>query len=115
MSWLSSPGLLIHLLAGWVQIQPTFPFNRRREKPSTLTDVVRLPVELQHGLILSVCDGDCGLGDVPQQSIGWHAELHSEALGALKDVIIVNDDGAGLGVFPLFKLHLEGSKWSAGD
>lgn len=75
--------------------------------------MVCLPVELQRGLVLCVSDGDRGPGDVPQQSVGWHAELDGEALRALKDIVIINDDGAGLGVLPLLKLHLEGSKWSA--
>lgn len=100
-------------MAGRVQTQPTFSFNRSRENAGALADVVRLPVELQSGLILCVSDGDRGPGDAPQQRVGWHAELHGEALRALKDLVIVNDDGAGLGVLPLLKLYLQGRKRAA--
>lgn len=85
---------------------PTFPFHGSRENTSALADVVRLAGELQGGLVLRVRDGDCGAGDIPQQGVGRCAELHSEALGALEHGVIVDGDGAGLGVLPLLELHL---------
>lgn len=84
----------------------TFPLDGHADGAAALVDVVDLLVELQRGLVLGVVDVDGGARVPAQQRVHGHAELHVEALGALEHLVVVDDDGAHLGVLALVKLHL---------
>lgn len=83
-----------------------FSLNGDVDEPGALVNVVRLLIELQRGFVLDVVDVHDGAGVPPQQSIHGHAELHAEAFDSLKHFVVVEDDGAHLGVLALVKLHL---------
>lgn len=84
----------------------TFPLDGNEGEAGALVDVVGLLVELQQGLVLRVVDVDVGAGDLAQQGIHGHAQLHVEALDVLKHLVVVDDDGAHLGVLSFIKLDL---------
>lgn len=84
----------------------TFPLDGHADGAAALVDVVDLLVELQRGLVLGVIDVDGGARVAAQQRVHGHAELHVEALGSLEHLVVVDDDGADLGILPLVKLHL---------
>lgn len=84
----------------------TCPLHGDAHQPAALVDVVRLLVELQRGLVLGVVDVDHGAGVAPQQGVDGHAQLHLEALHPLEHPVVVDDDGAHLGVLALVKLDL---------
>lgn len=86
----------------------TFSLNGCKDESSAFINVVSLLVELQSGLVLGVVDVHFGSGDLPQQGIGWHTELHIETLNVFKDLVIIDYNGAGLGVLSLVKLDLLG-------
>lgn len=75
-------------------------------EPGALIDVVRLLIELQLGFVLGVVDVHDGAGVPPQQSVHGHAQLHVETFNSLKHFVVVDDDGAHLGVLALVKLDL---------
>lgn len=84
----------------------TFPLDGHVDDAAALVDVVDLLIELQGRLVLRVVDVDDGARVPAQQRVHGHAQLHVEALGALEHLVVVDDDGAHLGVLPLIKLYL---------
>lgn len=89
----------------------TFSLDGSVDEAGALVDVVGLLVELQSWFVLCVVDVDDGSCVSTQQCVHGHAQLHVEALDPLKDFVIINDDGAHLGVFTLVKLYLR-TKWT---
>lgn len=84
----------------------TFPLDGHIDDAAALVDVVNLLIELQGRLVLRVVDVDDGARVPTQQRVHGHAQLHVEALGPLEHLVVVDDDGAHLGVLPLIKLYL---------
>lgn len=72
--------------------------------------MVGLLIKLQGGFILRVIDIDFSSGHWPQQGVHWHTQLHIKALDVLKDLVIIDNNGAHLGVFSLIKLNLRNIK-----
>ena len=84
----------------------TFSLDGNVDQAGALVDVVDLLVELQSRFVFCVVDVDDGACVSTQQCVHGHAQLHLEALNPLKNLVIINDDGAHLGVFTLVKLYL---------
>lgn len=84
----------------------TFSLNGCVDEAGALVDMVCLLIKLQSGFVLGVVDIDDGARVSAQQRIHRHAQLHVEALSSLKHLVVVDDDGAHLGVLTLIKLYL---------
>ncbi len=90
----------------FVQCFFTFSLDGNVDKTCALIDVVDLLIKLQGWLVLSVVDVDDGARFSAQQRVHRHAQLHMETLSPLKHLVIINNDGAHLGVLTLVKLNL---------
>lgn len=76
------------------------------DEAGALIDVVGLLIKLQSWFIFSVVNVYYGACGPTQQCIHRHTQLYMEALSSLKHLVIVNDDGAHLGVLTFIKLYL---------
>lgn len=76
------------------------------DEASALVDMVGLLIKLQCWFILGVVDVDDGARVSTEERVHGHAQLHVEALNSLKDLVIINDDGANFGVLTLIELYL---------
>lgn len=84
----------------------TFSLDGYVDEASAFVDMVCFLVKLQRWLILSVVNVHDGPYVSTQQSVHRHAQLHVEALSSLKHFVVINDDGAHLGVLTLIELYL---------
>lgn len=88
----------------------TFSLDGHVDEAGAFIDVVGLLIKLQSWFVLCVVDVDEGARVSTQQRVDGHAQLHVEALSPLKHLVVINDDGAHLGVLSLVKLYLRINK-----
>lgn len=84
----------------------TFPLNGHVDEAPALVDMVDLLVKLQSWLVLGVVYVYHSSRVSSQQGVHRHTQFHVEVLSSLKHVVVINDDGAHLGVLTLIKLYL---------
>lgn len=84
----------------------TFSLDGNVDEAGALVDVVGLLIKLQSWFVLSVINVYYGTCCPAQQCIHRHTQLYMEALSSLKHLVIIDDNGAHLGVLTFIKLYL---------